>query len=323
MNAYEVKSRSGVPRTVSVIYVAYRTPIELLRSSIESVADAAKAAGSEVEIIVADNGGLDRGALPEHAVVVGVGENLGFGKAVNSCVARASGEAVLLMNPDSRLDPAAFSKLFAALVQADSRRVLFGCLLINGQAPQIHAYNVWWTSTSLMLRKQALARQLDRWIAGARPVVVPRLCGAGLFARREHLLELGPFDDDFFLYGEDVDLSLRAHDLGYQTVLVPTALVRHDAGSSSEGSGGLVQRARTDAHFRLVSKNQPYFISILIRGEYVAITLLGVVLSMLRSAGASSRLERLREVRRWGLKSSVAPFQPSLAQPHARTRGGS
>lgn len=295
--------------TVTVVYVAYRTPKELLQRSIDSIVESADAASTGLEVLVVDNGGAAEYAHElRQARVIGNGENAGFGHAVNAAVRLATGDHILLMNPDSTADRALLSELLS-VHQRTERSTMLGALLIKGGRPQIHAYNLWWSSLELALRKRTWARQLDAIVAKGTPADVSRLCGAGLFSTREALGELGPFDDDFFLYGEDVDLSLRAAAAGLELVLVPRAVIDHDAGTSSEGSSALVERARTDAHLRLVAKHRGYTASLLARVESIVVTLLGAIVA--RSASArSARLGRLTELRRWGLTRMAAPFSP-------------
>ncbi|WP_424466751.1 glycosyltransferase family 2 protein [Pseudoclavibacter helvolus] len=312
------ETETGRPR-VSVVYVAYRTPSALLNTSLSSVSVAAERADVDLEVLVADNGGLDREAISSAAKVIGDGKNLGFGEAVNASVAQAEGDFVLLMNPDSTLDADALSLLLAeAGVQAGPQ--LFNSLLLNGDRAQIHAYNLWWTSTSLFLKKRKFARTLEGWRDAARPVQVPRLCGAGLFGRRDVLVKLGPFDESFFLYGEDVDLSLRAKRAGVGLTLVPKSIIRHDAGGSSEGSSGLVQAARTDAHLRLLARHQPYALSLLGRLEHTAVTLLGVLTKVRQPKHAADRARRLREVARWGFHRDRRRFDPTAHSDHSGAR---
>ncbi|MGO1411494.1 MAG: glycosyltransferase family 2 protein [Microbacterium sp.] len=296
--------------TVTVIYVAYRTPKELLQRSIDSIVESADAASTALEVLVVDNGGAAEYAHElRQARVVGDGENLGFGHAVNVAVRLATGDHVLLMNPDSTADRALLSELLSVHQQAQ-RPTMLGALLVKGGRPQIHAYNLWWSSLGLAWHKQKWATELDAVVERGAPTQVARLCGAGLFATRKVLDELGPFDEDFFLYGEDVDLSLRAASVGLELVLVPRALIDHDAGTSSEGSSALVERARTDAHLRLVVKHRGYAASLLARLESIAVTLLGALAARSSSARAA-RLGRLTELRRWGLSRIAAPFSPN------------
>ena len=297
---------------VSVIYVAYRTPPEMLEHSISSVRAAAARASVDVEIVIADNGGgVQYSSAVDDAVVVGDGENVGFGSAVNSALLASRGEYVLLMNPDSAVEPELFDELTRASAVAPERS-LFGALLVKDGRPQVHAYNVWSGSIELALKRSRWTRALDGLVASGSPAEVTRLCGAGLFATRSALVELGPFDDSFFLYGEDVDLSLRAKSTGYSLYLVPRAVIRHDAGTSSPGASRLVEQARTDGHLRILANHRGYALNVLARLEVVASALFGAAVTRDHES-RRTRLARVREVLRWGLKRVAPRFDPASA----------
>jgi len=296
--------------TVTVIWVAYRTPVDMLRASVDSVRAAAKKSGDELDLILVDNGGAAHlaDAIPGIRVL-GEGLNVGFGHAVNEGVRHARGEYVLMMNPDSTAHPDLFQE-FARASGSANEGTMFGALLEKDGRPQVHAYNVWWSSLALALRKRAWAEELDTVVRLGSPTAVARLCGAGWFARRDDLAALGPFDDGFFLYGEDVDLSLRAKRAGHSLTLVPRAVILHDAGTSSEGSSALVERARTDAHLRLTAIHRGYVRSLAARLESALITIAGALLT--RSTGARrARMARLQELWRWGFKRIAPRFDPS------------
>lgn len=295
---------------ISVIFVAYRTPADLLRESMTSVIESARTARVEVELIVVDNGGAAEimSDLPP-ARIVGTGENLGFGSAVNTAVRVAQGEYILLMNPDSSVTAETVHELVTA-AQAAPKPSLIGALLLHDGRPQVHAYNLWRGTVHLQLRKRAWARHLDAIVASQRPTAVTRLCGAGLFARREDLARLGPFNDDYFLYGEDVDLSLRAKADGFTLLLCPRAIVNHDAGSSSTGASAIVERARTDAHLRILADHFGVVSSFIGRAE---IALAALVLPLIKRtpAGRAARDARLAEVRRWGWRRKAERYDPA------------
>lgn len=297
--------------TVTVIYVAYRTPIGMLKRSVESVRSDAQVAGVDLQILIADNGGVSPTDLELMGVeVTGTGENVGFGEAVNAAVMRASGEFCLLMNPDSSIRAGSLS----ALIEAGRTQphALLGALLVNAGVPQVHAYNVWTSSLQLALRKRSWRARLDTLVGNGRPARVDRLCGAGLFSRTDDLRRLGPFDPSFFLYGEDVDLSLRARAAGYQTVLVPLAVVDHDAGTSSPGASAIVERARIDGHLRIVATHRSRAVSLLSRIDVILAALLGTILSR-DPRTRTARLARVKEVRRWGLQSVAPRFDPQMS----------
>jgi GT2 family glycosyltransferase len=292
---------------LSVIYVTYRTPTELLMRSMDSVRTAALQAKLSVEFIIADNGGLAREHVGTGDVrVVGSGENIGFGRMVNRAVAETRGERVLLMNPDSTMSSRGLVELERARRTVGALS-LFGALLVADGRPQVHAYNVWWSSIGLLVKKHAWKEELDRIVRLGEVVEVDRLCGAGLYARRQELLSLGPFDESFFLYGEDVDLSLRAKSKMFRLFLVPRAVILHDAGTSSDGVSELVERARTDAHLRLLTRHCGWMWSLLGRLEFAVITVGGWIVGR----GRGHRMARFDELKRWGLHRLVPPVSPS------------
>ncbi|MEJ1182953.1 MULTISPECIES: glycosyltransferase family 2 protein [unclassified Pseudarthrobacter] len=291
--------------------MAYQTPIELLDKSIESVVAAATYADASLEVIVANNGFFSKPLLShQNVIVTGDGTNLGFGRAVNQAIDVAQGNDVLLMNPDSVIELSAIAEILAAR-RIWPARAFYGALLINNGVPQVHAYNVWWSSAQLLLFKRAWRRKLDQDIHIGAPVSVKRLCGAGLFGNRSDFSQLGPFDDDFFLYGEDVDFSLRAQKADLATVLVPKAIIQHDAGTSSGDASSIVERARTDAYFRYSIRHSSTFLAYAGRLESVVVALVGSIRPGQSKQVRLNRLSRLREIKRWGFRSHVGRFDPS------------
>jgi GT2 family glycosyltransferase len=285
-----------------------------MRASIDSVAIAASRVNVQTDFVIVDNGGgVDyRAELGAPNIrVMGEGVNLGFGEAVNTALQQCDGESILLMNPDSTVRDDIFAELVKAQSGLEDEQALFGCLLINGGVPQVLAYNLWWSSLGLLLNKKKWTRLLGEWIEAETDVSVPRLCGAGLFGNAELLRGLGPFDASFFLYGEDVDLSLRAKAAGVDLRLVPTAVILHDAGTSSDGSSELVARAQTDAFFRIIAVHRSYLKGLAARIESVGSVLVGMFFKPKQStATRKARLARLREVRRWGFRRMVPRFDP-------------
>ena len=300
---------------VAAIVVVFRTPEPLLERCIESVRVAANSADCDVDIIIADNGGTYTPELMELADIwCDTGSNLGFGVAVNLAIRRAVAPLTLLVNPDSRLEPLCLVELIqehsrVALADAGPHKgTFFGCLLINGSRPQELAYQVWWSQAQHLLQRGNWRKWLERVIDQGAATSAPRLCGAGLFGSTQHLRTLGPFSDEFFLYGEDVDFSLRARAQGFSLVLVPKAVIRHDAGGSSEGVAQLVESARADAHLRLLARHQVYVVSLFGRLEFA----LGATVGLFAGARIASRSQaRFRELRRWQLSRVADPLFPT------------
>ncbi len=141
------------------------------------------------------------------------GNNLGFE------VAR--GEWVCVLNPDTIPQPGAIAELLA--VARANPDALINPKLLNPDGT-INA-----CGTEMHLTGIVTCRGLNRDAADYRGVmVVPLLSGAAFIARRDVLQTLGGFNDDYFMYFEDTDLSLRARLAGYRLLCAADAEVVHD-----------------------------------------------------------------------------------------------
>lgn len=171
--------------------------------------------------------------------------NLGYGAAANLAL---SGDAELLCVSNGDLLPHA--EALAALCAAATEEPRAGMVgpVFEGGTEHYHA--------RLPRPPALLARTLvGRWGRGAasspapgRTVEVGQVSGACVVMRRAVWERAGGFDDDFFLWYDDVDLARRLVDLGYANIVVGSALVRH----GGAGSFGQLQ-SRTAQAIRLAS----------------------------------------------------------------------
>lgn len=297
---------------IRLTVVGFHTSSEDLRNAIGSAQRSASAAGVTLSTTIVDNGGSEVEELvPEFEFELVSLPNVGFGAAVNCALARTGEPWSFILNPDASVGVAAIPNLLAAAQSAEHNTIYCGLLLNDGR-PQVDAYYWWISSLFRLIARPTFRRRLDKRIHQGRPFEVKKVCGAAIFARSDGLRELGPFDPDFFLYGEDADLSRRARRSGWRLTVVPSARVKHAAASSQRSHGPLVEGARTDAAFRLASKYRPYALSLLTRIEISIVTLLGVPFARFTSSGSgASRVARLREIQRWGFHRTVPPFSPA------------
>lgn len=155
--------------------------------------------------------------------VISRGVNLGFAAAVNwgvKLAATEGAEAVLLMNSDATFEPGAFSLMYSALSGADI--VVPAYRDTNGKiSPSFLYYD---RATGAVSRRPFLFG--DTFFTGC--------CVLG----RARVLEEFPYDEDFFFYGEDVELSHRLRRAGCREMLRQNAIVHH-AGAGSAGNGSL------------------------------------------------------------------------------------
>jgi len=189
------------------------------------------------EILVVDNASVDGSAasLPtyDNVKVDRLDENLGFAAANNHGIAKCRTDYVALLNPDAFPDPDWLAQLIKA-ANSEPETTAFGSLQINHARPDIldgtgDSYHltgrVWREDFGRHYRPGTLCR---------KEIFSP--CAAAALYRRQALLEVGRFDEDYFCYVEDVDLGFRLRLAGHKSLLVPEAVVRHIGSATTGGS---------------------------------------------------------------------------------------
>ncbi|MBC2608243.1 glycosyltransferase family 2 protein [Pelagicoccus albus] len=231
---------------VSVVIVTY--------NSEEQIAPCLKSLHSEVrevqlETVVVDNGSQDstvsivKSQFPS-VVLLDTKENLGFAKACNLAVQKSTGDFILLLNPDTvTLDGAVDKVVKFAL--AEPSYGFYGGQTLKEDGVTLERSSCWglpslWsmftfaTGLSTIFKHNGFfdPESLGKWKRDSvREVGV--ITGCFLLATREAWDSIEGFDEHFWLYGEDVDLSLRAKKAGYHPVIYPKAKVIHEIGQSS------------------------------------------------------------------------------------------
>ena len=211
--------------TLSVLIVAWNSREELASTLPALLPEL----GAEDELIVVDNDSDDGTAeavaeLAPRARVLETGANLGFAAGCNAGAALATGELLVILNPDAMPLPGWGEAIrrpwlqgrgwaaWQALV-ADS-----GATEINSAGNPIHFTGIVWAGG----HGEPIAT------APTAPAEVPCLSGACLAIPLATWHEHGGFPERFFLYHEDVDLSLRLRLGGGTLGIEPTAVVDHD-----------------------------------------------------------------------------------------------
>jgi N-acetylglucosaminyl-diphospho-decaprenol L-rhamnosyltransferase len=294
---------------VTVVVVGFQPDDALFEACLGSVKQAGAAGHIDLELLVVDNGGVPGDVVARHGgLMLGSGRNVGFAVAANTGVAAARGRYCLLLNPDAELVPGALAALMD-VHQRGEGDLLVGWLETNASV-QTDALFSWWYSTERLVRRSSERRRLILAAEKGTPVEVTKVSGGALFATTELLADLGPFDESFFLYGEDVDLSLRARGRGLRLVAVPQAPIRHKGAASHADHGPLVEQARVDAALRLVAIHRGWLPNVVARLELLAVTLLGLLMNRTTSGSRATRFARLTELRRWGVRRSAPRFAP-------------
>lgn len=203
------------------------------------------------EVIVVDNASSPSlvPLLREHvgdSSIIRLEENIGFGRACNLAAERARGRYVLLLNPDAEVRPGTIDRMVAA-ADSDPRTGLLGGrnVLPDGTtdprscwgAPSLWSAFCFATGLSTAFAGSTVfdPESLGRWQRDT-PRDVPVVTGSLLLAPTAVWRELGGFDPDYFMYGEDADLSRRTRLAGRRVWITPDALVEHSAGASSSSA---------------------------------------------------------------------------------------
>lgn len=224
------------PPPVSVIVLSYNTR-DLTVTCLHQFAVDAAAAGWQV--IAVDNGSQDGTAsavaqIFPHVEVVRSEQNRGFAGGNNLGLARAQGNAIILMNSDVLAPFSTLAALPLFLEQHPDVGALSPRLLTQDGAPQAFAFGGDPTLHYLLrrgLRRLFGRRPLHDW-AVAFPIEADWISGACMCVRRTTMEQVGVLDEQFFLYFEDNDWCLRMRKAGWRVMYVPTVAVTHLGGRS-------------------------------------------------------------------------------------------
>jgi len=234
---------------VSTIVVSYnvRDPLLGCLGSLEEIPDS--------EVIVVDNDSSDgsvaavRSQFPR-VQIVEMGSNAGFAAAVNAGVRLSKGDNILLLNPDTLLPQDALSGMLKALdFDPDAGAIGFRQTDEHGQFQLAFGWRPGWVGESF--RKQVQhsidsgGGPLARWVDGRAQVrrAVTWVSGSVLLVRRSAFDAVGGFDEEFFLYFEDIDFCLRLNAAGFRIDYDPAITVIHLRGASAKKASEIVERA--------------------------------------------------------------------------------
>jgi hypothetical protein len=264
---------------VSVVVVSWNTR-GLLRQCLQSIVDEPgveivdggaqpSGAGSlAAEIIVVDNASEDgsvqmlQAELPQ-AHVIANRHNAGFAAANNQAIAQARGQVLFLLNPDAYLLPGALAGLVRFLRDHPEAAVAGPNVLNPDGSWQVAAFrfatlwdlfceavflSVLWPRSPLFARKELggfdrdVVREVD-WVQGC-----------ALAVRREVWDAVGPFDEGYWMYVEELDWCRRAKGMGYRIFFTPDAQVVHYGKRSVARARASVLPLGFRSHFRYYNK---------------------------------------------------------------------
>lgn len=273
--------------------VAYDSGPELART----LPGLGRELASDDEVIVVDNGSSasPRDIVSEHlpgARVIEMGRNAGFAAAVNRGVAESSGEVVLMLNPDALPEPGFGEAIRRPATERPgwgAWMALVACRIdgekvVNSWANPVHFTGIAWAGG----HGEPLSK------AGG-PHEIPVASGAALAVRRKVWDEVGGLPDEFFLYHEDIDISLRIQAAGHRIGIQTEARVDHDYDfHSSDRKWFWLERNR----LATVIRNYPASLLVLLAPALLATELVLLLVSA-RQGWVGAKLRAYRDLIGW------------------------
>jgi len=232
--------------TLSVIIVNYNVK-NFLEQCLYSVQKAA--VNIDVEIYIVDNNSVDgsvemvKSSFPEVKLIAN-SDNKGFATACNQALELSTGKYALLLNPDTVVSDNSFSACIQFMEEHEDAGAL-GVRMINGKGqflpeskrslptPLISFYKIFGLS-ALFPKSRKFGKYQLKYIAEDELAEVEVLSGAFMFLRMETLQKTGFLDEQFFMYGEDIDLSYRIKKAGYKNYYFPKTSIIHYKGESTK-----------------------------------------------------------------------------------------
>lgn len=221
---------------LSIVVLNYNVK-HFLQLCLQSVVRATK--NLDAEIIVIDNASEDGSMLMvtkdfPQVVQIQNTENVGFSKANNQAVKQASGDYICILNPDTVVGEDTFLEVLSYAEMVPDFGAI-GVKLIDGTGqflpeskrnlptPKVALQKLWGNS------KSYYATHISDFTNGKVDVLV----GAFMLMRKDRYDQVGGFDEDYFMYGEDIDLSYKLTKAGYQNYYFGEQTVLHFKGEST------------------------------------------------------------------------------------------
>jgi len=243
---------------LSIIILNYNTK-KLLIQTLKSISPKLSH-----EIIVVDNASTDGSTqavtnqFPD-VILIKSTKNLGFAAGNNLGLKKAKGQYLLLLNSDTQVVGDALEKAVNYLDENLQVGLLTPKLLLPDGAIDLSCHRGFPTPVNSLLYFSRLSSRFpnSRLLSGyhqtyqnfdqIHPIDV--ISGAAMFIRRQVIDQIGFLDERFFMYAEDIDFCLRAHQAGWQTMYFPEAVIIHHKGASGSKHANLLLRTSTRAHF--------------------------------------------------------------------------
>ncbi|MFN6946739.1 MAG: glycosyltransferase [Cytophagaceae bacterium] len=233
-------------KKLSIIIVNYNVR-HFLEQTLRSVSHAIK--NIETEVFVVDNNSVDgsvemvRSNFPWVRLIENK-TNTGFSKANNQAILQSSGEYILLLNPDTIVQEDTFLQCYQFMDKHPKAGGL-GVKMLDGKgkflpeskrglpSPEVAFYKIFGLS-ALFPKSKRFGKYHLGFLDQDQTHEVEILSGAYMFLRKSVLDKVGLLDEEYFMYGEDIDLSYRILKAGYKNYYFPETRIIHYKGESTK-----------------------------------------------------------------------------------------
>jgi GT2 family glycosyltransferase len=168
--------------------------------------------------------------LADRTIFDEVRSNIGFAAACNRGIAGATTEFIALLNPDAFPEPGWLAAILAAAAAHPECAAFGSRQMLAGKPGHLDGIGDRWHISGLSWR-EGHGRPVEPADLTPREIFSP--CAAAAVYRRAAVNDVGGFDEDYFCFGEDVDLGYRLRLRGYRSRSVPDAVVEHIGGGST------------------------------------------------------------------------------------------
>lgn len=247
---------------LSVVILNYNT-LELTRACLNTVLSSVLHP-YVMEVIVCDNGSVD-GSVDmlekefSDIVLIKNGKNLGFAAGNNPGIKKAKGRYVLLLNSDTEVPPDTFRKMIEYMdASPDAGAATCKLLLPDGSmdAACHRGFPTPWAAFTYLTKLEKLfphTRLFGEYHQGYKDLdtihEVDCIVGAFFMVRKETIQDVGYLDEDYFMYGEDIDWAFRMRQKGWKIMFNPLVSILHKKKQSGRSNVLKKRRVTTEVYF--------------------------------------------------------------------------
>ena len=252
---------------LSVVFLSYNTR-DLTRQALSSVLAAVE--GLEVEIFVVDNASADGSAdmvaeeFPQVKLICNAA-NVGFAAGNNVALRQVTGEYALLINTDTIVRRDAL-RTMVEFLDAHPEAGACGCKILDPDGTlQLDSRRGFPTPLAAFCKMSGLSRLFPKhpliahyhmtYLDPEQTAEVEVLSGSCMMVRKAAMDQVGLLDEDYFMYGEDIDWCYRFHQAGWKIYYVPTTAIIHFRGESGRGTPLKILYRKSQAMSIFVNKH--------------------------------------------------------------------